>query len=153
MGGVRPNAKENGQIRPSTTVRTASGGGSRPSREPPLAKHRIFVKISASLEVIRGIPDQSFHAHSASWCTPPDRKSRAGDRRSRWLGPARYGVATIATHRFNHHHHHGSAYARARRGRYSELEQFASRGARSPLQRGRRVSGRVHKIAACRLPA
>ena len=53
MGGVRPNAKENGQIRPSTTVRTASGGGSRPSREPPLAKHRIFVKISASLGVIR----------------------------------------------------------------------------------------------------
>ena len=72
---------------------------------------------------------------------------------SRWLGPARYGVATIATHRFNHHHHHGSAYARARRDRYSELEQFASRGARSPVQRGRRVSGRVHKIAACRLPA
>jgi hypothetical protein len=27
---------------------------------PPLAKHRIFVKISASLGVIRGIPDQSF---------------------------------------------------------------------------------------------
>ena len=39
---------------------------------PPFAKHRIFVKISASLGVIRAIPDQSFHAHSARWYTPPD---------------------------------------------------------------------------------
>jgi hypothetical protein len=72
MGGVRPNVRENGQIRPSTTVRAASGGGSRPRREPPLAKHRIFVKISASLGVIRGIPDHIF----ASCLAPISRSLR-----------------------------------------------------------------------------
>ena len=46
----------------------------------PLGKTPDIRKNLRSLGVIREIPDQSFHAHSAG-------KSPAGDRRSRWLGP------------------------------------------------------------------
>src|ERR1017187_9113996 len=48
MGGVRPNASENGQISPSTTVRAARGDGSRPNLTSILqeaGKPRIFKPV------------------------------------------------------------------------------------------------------------
>src|ERR1022692_4065318 len=48
MGGVRPNASENGQISPSTTVRAARTDGSRPNLTSILqeaGKPRIFKPV------------------------------------------------------------------------------------------------------------
>ena len=55
-GGVRSNAKENGQISRSTTVGAAQGDGSRPRRPPVLPERRKSAKIHAASRVIRGIP-------------------------------------------------------------------------------------------------
>jgi len=42
---------------------------------------------------------------------------------------------------------------RIRRGCYSDMEQLASRGAESSVSGGGNISGWIHKIAACSLPA
>ena len=55
-GGVRPNASENGQISPSTTVRAARGGGSCPNCAFALQGARKIENIQASSGVIWGIP-------------------------------------------------------------------------------------------------
>ena len=56
MGGVRPNARENGQISPSTTVRAARGAGSRPHLVSFFQGSRKSANIHASSGVIWGIP-------------------------------------------------------------------------------------------------
>src|ERR1035437_2964171 len=56
MGGVRPNASENGQISPSTTVRAARGDGSCPNLASILPEGRKNANIHASSGIIRGIP-------------------------------------------------------------------------------------------------
>ena len=60
MGGVRPNASENGQISPSSAVRSASGGGSRPSRDPTCQNTGYSQKLVSVSGVIRGIPVNIF---------------------------------------------------------------------------------------------
>src|SRR5665811_1136783 len=55
-GGVRPNARENGQISPSTTVRAARRASSRPHLAAVLREGRKSANIYASLGFIRGIP-------------------------------------------------------------------------------------------------
>src|SRR5262249_23679401 len=54
--GVRPDARENGQIRPSTSVRVARAAGSHPHLASVLQQGRKSAKIHVSLGVIRGIP-------------------------------------------------------------------------------------------------
>ena len=56
MGGVRPNASENGQIGPRTIVRTARGDGSRPNLASVLQEGRKYTSIHASPGVIWRIP-------------------------------------------------------------------------------------------------
>ena len=51
-----PNAKENGQIDPSTTVRATRGDGSRPNLASILREARKTANIQASSGVIWGIP-------------------------------------------------------------------------------------------------
>jgi len=58
--GVRPDARENGQIRPSTSVRVARAAGSHPHLASVLQQGRKSAKIRVSLGVIRGIPGQAF---------------------------------------------------------------------------------------------
>ncbi len=53
---MRPNASENGQISPSTTVRAARGGGSCPNCAFALQGARKIENIQASSGVIWGIP-------------------------------------------------------------------------------------------------
>jgi hypothetical protein len=51
MGGVRPNASENGQISPSTTVRAARVDGSRPNLASDLqeaGKTIVFTPVRES---------------------------------------------------------------------------------------------------------
>lgn len=57
-GGVRPNATENGQISPSTTVRAARGAGSRPQLASAFQGSRKSANIQTSSGVIWGIPAQ-----------------------------------------------------------------------------------------------
>ena len=45
------------------------------------------------------------------------------------------------------------AYARLRRGCYSDMEQLVSRRAKSSVSGGGHVARRVHEIAACNFPA
>jgi len=59
MGGVRPNASENGQISPSTTVRAVRGDGSCPKLASILPEGRKTANICPNSGVIRGIPDKS----------------------------------------------------------------------------------------------
>src|SRR5450759_919629 len=59
MGGVRPNASENGQISPSTTVRAVRGDGSCPQLASILPEGRKTANICPNSGVIRGIPDKS----------------------------------------------------------------------------------------------
>src|SRR5215469_10098714 len=54
--GVRPNARENGQIRPSNAVRTVWDDGTRPRRHPLLRERGKIAKMHARSGVIRGIP-------------------------------------------------------------------------------------------------
>ncbi len=54
-GGVRPNARENGQISPFVAVRRTSDDGSRPRRQLVLPKLGKSAKICASSEVTLGI--------------------------------------------------------------------------------------------------
>jgi hypothetical protein len=56
MGGVRPNASENGQISPSTTVRAVRGDGSCPKLASILPEGWKTANICPNLGVIRGIP-------------------------------------------------------------------------------------------------
>src|SRR5450759_1003961 len=56
MGGVRPNASENGQISPSTTVRAVRGDGSCPKLASILPEGRKTANICPNSGVIRGIP-------------------------------------------------------------------------------------------------
>src|SRR5262249_17876813 len=58
--GVRPDARENGQIRPSTSVRVARAAGSHPHLASVLQQGRKSAKIHVSLGVIRGIPDKTY---------------------------------------------------------------------------------------------
>src|SRR5262245_2087561 len=53
--GVRPDGRENGQIRPSTSVRVARAAGSHPDLAS-VQQGRKSAKIRVSLGVIRGIP-------------------------------------------------------------------------------------------------
>src|SRR5450756_239710 len=57
-GGVRPNASENGQISPPTTVRADRGDGSCPNCASALQGARETASIHGSSGVIRGIPDK-----------------------------------------------------------------------------------------------
>jgi hypothetical protein len=57
-GGVRPNASENSQISPSTTVRAARVDGSRPNLASVLQEGRKNASIHASSGVIWRIPLQ-----------------------------------------------------------------------------------------------
>jgi hypothetical protein len=59
MGGVRPNASENGQISPSTTVRAARGDGSCPKLASILPEGRKTANICPNSGVIRRIPDKT----------------------------------------------------------------------------------------------
>src|SRR5665811_1486645 len=59
MGGVRPNASENGQISPSTTVRAVRGDGSCPKLASILPEGRKTANICPNSGVIRGIPVQA----------------------------------------------------------------------------------------------
>ena len=54
--GVRPNARENSQIRPSTIVRAARAAGSHPHLASVLLQGLKSTNIYASSGVIRGIP-------------------------------------------------------------------------------------------------
>lgn len=54
---MRPNARENGQIRPSTTVRAAQSDGSRQHLRAVLQEGRKSANIHAQSGVIRGIPE------------------------------------------------------------------------------------------------
>src|SRR5258707_4294047 len=56
--GVRPNARENSQIRPSTIVRAARAAGSHPHLASVLLQGLKSANIYASSGVIRGIPVQ-----------------------------------------------------------------------------------------------
>src|SRR5258708_9570491 len=56
---MRPNAGENGQISPSTTVRAARGAGSRPHLATAFQGSLKSATIHASSGVIWGIPGQS----------------------------------------------------------------------------------------------
>jgi hypothetical protein len=56
MGGVCPNASENGQISPSTTVRAARGDGSCPNCASALQGARETANIQAGSGVIWRIP-------------------------------------------------------------------------------------------------
>jgi hypothetical protein len=56
-----PNARENGQIRPSTTVRAARGHGSGPHLASVLQEGVKSPNIHASLRVTRGIPDNMLY--------------------------------------------------------------------------------------------
>src|ERR1035441_10601177 len=69
MGGVRPNASENGQISPSTTVRAARGDGSCPNLASILPEGRKNANIHASSGIIRGIPVNAYIVTSGG--TPP----------------------------------------------------------------------------------
>jgi hypothetical protein len=55
-GGVRPNARENGQIRPSTTVRAARDAGSQRHLASVLREAQRVASIHPNLGVIRRIP-------------------------------------------------------------------------------------------------
>jgi hypothetical protein len=55
MGGVRPNARENGQISHSTTVRAARGAGSRPHLASVFQPSRKSANIHISSGVIWGM--------------------------------------------------------------------------------------------------
>src|ERR1035437_2726053 len=63
MGGVRPNASENGQISPSTTVRAVRGDGSCPKLASILPEGRKTANICPNSGVIRGIPDNTRLTH------------------------------------------------------------------------------------------
>jgi len=54
--GVRPNARENSQIRPSTIVRAARAAGSHPHLASVLLQGLKSANIYATSGVIRGIP-------------------------------------------------------------------------------------------------
>src|SRR5665213_3184277 len=56
MGGVGPNASENGQISPSTPIRDARGGGNCSNCAFALQAARQTTNIRDSSGVIRGIP-------------------------------------------------------------------------------------------------
>ena len=56
---MRPNARENGQISPSTIVRAARRASSRPHLAAVLREGRKSANIYASLGFIRGIPVKS----------------------------------------------------------------------------------------------
>src|SRR5258708_26843073 len=56
---MRPNAGENGQISPSTTIRAARGAGSRPHLASAFQGSRKSAAVHASSGVIWGIPGQS----------------------------------------------------------------------------------------------
>ena len=56
MGGVCPNASENGQISPPTTVRAARGDGSCPNCASALQGARETANIQARSRVIWRIP-------------------------------------------------------------------------------------------------
>ena len=65
MGGVRPNASENGQISPSTTVRAVRGDGSCPKLASILPEGRKTANICPNSGVIRGIPAYMFKTKTA----------------------------------------------------------------------------------------
>jgi hypothetical protein len=73
MGGVCPNASENGQISPTTTVRAARGDGSCPNLASILPEGRKTANIQASSGVIRGIP-----AHMCTFFYGPIQRARRG---------------------------------------------------------------------------
>jgi hypothetical protein len=56
-GGVRPNARQNDQINPSTTIPTTPGTGSRPQLASMLREGRKSANIHLRSGVIWGIPD------------------------------------------------------------------------------------------------
>jgi hypothetical protein len=56
MGGVCPNASENGQISPSASVRSARDCGSRPRRQAVLSERGKSAKIHPGLGFIWRIP-------------------------------------------------------------------------------------------------
>jgi hypothetical protein len=56
IGGVRPNARENGQISPAGAVRAVRDDGTRPRRHPLLRERGKIAKMHARSGVIRGIP-------------------------------------------------------------------------------------------------
>ena len=58
IGGVRPNARENGQISPAAAVRAVRDDGTRPRRHPLLRERGKIAKMHARSGVIRGIPVQ-----------------------------------------------------------------------------------------------
>ena len=60
MGGVRPNASENGQVSPMTTIRAALGDESCPNPASLLPEGRKTANIYPNSRVIRGILDQFF---------------------------------------------------------------------------------------------
>jgi hypothetical protein len=76
MGGVRPNASENGQISPSTTVRAAQGDDGRPHLAAVLQEGRKTANIQASSGVIRGIPVQDILRLIAELRPPPRLRRR-----------------------------------------------------------------------------
>jgi hypothetical protein len=71
MGGVRPNASENGQIGPRTIVRTARGDGSRPNLAFVLQEGRKYASNHGSPEVIWRIPVESLGIQSKIKSTHP----------------------------------------------------------------------------------
>ena len=75
MGGVCPNARENGQISPSTTDRAARG--SRPHLVSFFQGSRKSANIHASSGVIWGIPGSSGHTLAPSG----DSEKAANDQR------------------------------------------------------------------------
>src|SRR5271169_6942054 len=56
-GGARPNARQNDQINPSTTIPTTPGTGSRPQLASILREGRKSANIHLSSGVIWGTPD------------------------------------------------------------------------------------------------
>lgn len=61
MGGVRPNASENGQINPSAAIRAARGADAGPHLATVLREGRKSVNIYASSGFIWRIPVKHRH--------------------------------------------------------------------------------------------
>src|SRR5262249_14226275 len=58
---VRPNARENSQIRPSTIVRTARAAGSQPHLASGFQGRCKIATLHAGFGVIRGMSDKFYH--------------------------------------------------------------------------------------------
>ena len=68
MGGMCPNASENGQISPSTIVRAARGDGSRPNRASVLLEGRKNINTHPSSGAIWRIPVKGKYRLRALTC-------------------------------------------------------------------------------------